>query len=234
MEIEKSKFEPNTILAEGGLFKKLKIEKPKFVPNTILAEGELLKELESGRFYVGDGKTPISELKNKTDSKIVREFCRCHKMARVICGYPGIGKSWLTTNHSDLKVLDSDSSKFSWIYDGFGNKTGQRNPNFVEGYIAHIKENLFFAYIICVSTHLNIREALEREHIDFVTVYPDIKEKEAFLRRYKERGSSELFIADQAANWEARIGNIENEPHGSKLIFLKANQNLADILSEIV
>lgn len=73
-----------------------------------------------------------------------------------------------------------------------------------------------------------------KEHIDFVTVYPDINEKKAFLKRYKERGSSESFIEDQAANWEARIGNIENEPHGSKLIYLKANQNLADILLEIM
>lgn len=211
----------------------MNFNKIKFGPNTILAEGELLKELESGRFYVGDGETPISELKKKTDSVIVREFCRQHKIARVICGYPGIGKSWLV-DHSDLKVLDSDSSKFSWIYDGFGNKTGKRNPNFVEDYIAHIKENLFFADVICVSTHLNIRQALEREHIDFVTVYPELKEKEAFLRRYKERGSSELFIADQAANWEDRIKNVEFEAHGSKLIYLKADQNLADILPNIM
>lgn len=200
--------------------------------NPILVEGEVVQDATTGRYFVGDGKTPLVELKPRDDI-MIQKYCESAKIARVICGYPGIGKSWLNKN-SDLKVLDSDSSKFSWIYDEFGNKTEKRNLNFVEDYIRHIKENLFFADIICVSTHLNIREALMKEHIDFVTVYPDINEKKAFLKRYKERGSSESFIEDQAANWEARIGNIENEPHGSKLIYLKANQNLADILLEIM
>ena len=42
-------------------------------------------------------------------------------ISKVICGFPCIGKTYLF-KHSDLKIADSDSSKFSWITDGEGKK----------------------------------------------------------------------------------------------------------------
>ena len=38
-------------------------------------------------------------------------------MIKVISGFPGIGKSYAAKNLTHLKILDSDSSSFSWIPD---------------------------------------------------------------------------------------------------------------------
>lgn len=59
------------------------------------------------------------------------------KSTFVICGFPGVGKSYVTKNNtSDWKITDSDSSKFSWIVDPVtGEKT--RNPNFIKDYMSH-------------------------------------------------------------------------------------------------
>ena len=62
--------------------------------NPILVEGEVAQDATTGRYFVGDGKTPLTELKPRDDI-MIRKYCESAKIARVICGYPGIGKSWL-------------------------------------------------------------------------------------------------------------------------------------------
>ena len=64
------------------------------------------------------------------------------KKTYVISAFPGCGKSWCFNNLQDkYKMLDSDSSNFSWAYGEEGQKLG-RNPDFPQNYISHIKENL--------------------------------------------------------------------------------------------
>ena len=62
-------------------------------------------------------------------------------MTRVISAFPGTGKSYFHRN-SDSKVLDSDSSKFSWIEEGV------RHPDFPNNYMTHIKENIDSARLV--------------------------------------------------------------------------------------
>ena len=61
--------------------------------------------------------------------------------------FPACGKTWLYEHQDDynLKILDSDSSKFSWLYvsvDENGNPIRGvrkiRNPEFPTNYIQHI------------------------------------------------------------------------------------------------
>ena len=87
--------------------------------------------------------------------------------AIVICAFPGCGKSVYYSLNSiyeghknGKKILDSDSSLFSWIYDNDGNKTSKRNPEFPGNYIQHIKNNLNSQDIIFVSSHILVRKAL--------------------------------------------------------------------------
>ena len=40
---------------------------------------------------------------------------------KIISAFPGTGKSYYHKNHPNT-TLDSDSSQFSWLYDGDGNK----------------------------------------------------------------------------------------------------------------
>lgn len=92
--------------------------------------------------------------------------------------FPACGKTWLYEHQEDydLKILDSDSSNFSWLYnkDKYGFPTTKiRNPEFPTNYIKHIKENIGKYDCIFVSSHASVREALDAEGIDFTIVYPE-------------------------------------------------------------
>ena len=119
--------------------------------------------------------------------------------------FPACGKTWLYEHQEDynLKILDSDSSQFNWMFrkrtkeeleilkkgwesephlldgDGYINKIKNqeikvRNPDFPKNYIKHIKENIGKVDIIFVSSHASVREALDEEDIDFTIVYPEM------------------------------------------------------------
>ena len=131
----------------------------------------------------------------------------------VIAAFPGTGKSYCVKNEGDKfnGILDSDSSNFSWVKDSNGNNTTERNPDFPNNYIKHIKENIGKVEIIFVSSHKEVREALEREGIEYVLVYPNVFQKDDYIKRYKNRGNSEKFIRLLETNWEEWINECRNE-----------------------
>ena len=96
--------------------------------------------------------------------------------------FPACGKTWLYEHQEDydLKILDSDSSQFSWLYTNIDENGSVirgvrkvRNPDFPANYIEHIKENIGKYDCIFVSSHASVREALDAEGIDFTIVYPE-------------------------------------------------------------
>ena len=137
------------------------------------------------------------------------------KKTSLISAFPGTGKSHFFKN-SDLKVLDSDSSKFD-------------KSNFPTNYISHIKENLGKADIILISSHLDVRNALVENRLNFTLVYPDKNLKEEYLERYKNRGSDEKFIKLLNDNWNNWISELE-EQTGCNHIILKSGQYISDVL----
>lgn len=146
----------------------------------------------------------------------------------VISGFPGIGKShfFRIMKNSDKKVLDSDSSLFSWI------EKGVRNPDFPNNYMKHIKENLGKADIILVSSHDIVRDALVKNNIPFTLVYPSREIKEEFINRYKQRGSDENFIKLLDKNWDNFIDGCENQK-GCNHVTLKEGEYLSDIIENL-
>ena len=165
-----------------------------------------------------------------------KPFWNFKKKAIIIAGYPGIGKTTIFNDwscYSDaskkldnrakhipgyfLNILDSDSSLFSWVYDKDGNKTSERNPEFPDNYIAHIKENLYSQDIIFVSTHQSVRDALKKAGLEYVVIYPDISLKDEYLNCYKLRGSDEKFIAFQSKMWNGFITSIEQDDYPTKI-----------------
>lgn len=85
--------------------------------------------------------------------------------------FPACGKTWLYEHQEDydLKILDSDSSYFSWVR---VNGVKERNPDFPNNYIKHIKENIGKCDCIFVSCHASVREAMDKEGIEYTIVYP--------------------------------------------------------------
>ena len=157
--------------------------------------------------------------------------------AIIISAYPACGKTTYFNKHSKYakgkgtrKILDSDSSKFSWVYDEDGNKTDERNPNFPNNYIEHIKENLDKQEIIFISTHDAVREALEKENIPYVVIYPSHDMKSIFLKRMKERGNDEKFIKDQDKHWSKRISALDKSKYPKKFKLTRNHQYIDDDL----
>ena len=131
------------------------------------------------------------------------------KTTIVISAFPACGKSYTYKNFNGkpYTMLDSDSSKYSWIYEN-GIKTDKRNPNFIEDYMAHIKENIGKVDCIFVSSHKDVRQALRDNNIKYFMVYPSLDMKEEMLNRMKERGNDDKFIAFQRDHFEEFVTDI--------------------------
>ena len=147
---------------------------------------------------------------------------------RIISGFPGIGKSFYFETHKET-TLDSDSSSFSWTLEE-GKKV--RNPDFPTNYIEHIKENIGKYEFIFVSTHIEIREALQENCIFFYLVYPARNRKNEFLQRYQDRGSSDSFIKLISDNWDKWLDECESWNIGCKQIHMKLN--IEDEIDKII
>ena len=65
--------------------------------------------------------------------------------------------------------------------------------------------------IIFISTHESVRNALKEAGLEYTLIYPDGSLKEEWIRRFKERGSSDGFIQTVEENWDAWIDQMEEE-----------------------
>lgn len=131
---------------------------------------------------------------------------------KVIAGFPATGKSYFkgyvegSCYAPQGYCEDSDSSHFP-------------KDNFPDNYIKHIKDLINKGTdIIFVSTHKEVRESLVKEGIDFYLVYPKRDLKQEYLKRYKERGSSEAFIKLMDDNWDVFLSQLENQKNCTHIV----------------
>ena len=129
---------------------------------------------------------------------------------RIISAFPGVGKTYYHERNKGISI-DSDSSHFSWVKDSEGNNTKERNPEFPNNYINHIKENVGKYKYIFVSSHEEVRNSLKENGIEYYLIYPAKKRKKEFIERYIQRGSPEGFVNLISKNWDSWIGKIEEE-----------------------
>ena len=141
------------------------------------------------------------------------------KKTTIICGFPGVGKSYLF-NNTNLDCIDSDSSKFD-------------KKHFPDNYIKHIEKNIGKVDYIFVSTHSEVLYRLNNM-CEFHVVYPNRELKEEYLQRYRDRGNEESFINLIDNMWDKFIDDIENIPstfyHRCMRYRLKSGEFLKDYL----
>lgn len=145
----------------------------------------------------------------KESNKFVTVKKEDTRMAKIISGFPGVGKSFAATYHnvsdgSRCKYLDLDSSTYSWTVPGV------RNPNFVEDYLKAIMDNMHKADYIFISSHKEVRDKLQEANVPYTLVCPRQDLKSEYLDRYRRRGSSKEFIAFMDTNWDKFISDISN------------------------
>lgn len=121
----------------------------------------------------------------------------------VISAFPACGKSYAFEHYQyRYSMLDSDSSQFSWIKDVNGNNTKERNPDFPNNYIKHIKDNIGKVDIIFVSSHECVRKAMDEAGIRFCTVYPKETMLNEWVGRMYRRCNDQKFIQFIIDNWD--------------------------------
>ena len=149
-------------------------------------------------------------------------------MTLVVCAFPGTGKSHLCANlPKGKKALDSDSSQFSW------ESTGVRHPDFPANYIEHIKNNLWSVDYIFVSSHQEVRDALNLAKVPYVVVYPHEVCKAEYLKRFKDRGSPESFIQTLSTHWDTWLRTMRDAIYDvqcRKALVLASGEYLSDAL----
>lgn len=154
------------------------------------------------------------------------------KNTKVISAFPGCGKTYCFNKYkdSDIKILDSDSSDFSWVKDENGNNTKERNPDFPNNYIKHISDNIGKADIIFVSSHDVVRDALKQNKINYILVYPCLEDKEEYINRYINRGNDDNFIKFISDNYDKFIKsmNLDIFPHRIELNFKETMEDLIE------
>lgn len=165
---------------------------------------------------------------------IMKRRKKVNKKTIIISGFPGIGKTYFTENNKEYDAMDSDSSNFSWrtLYNR-DSETKERDPDFPENYMQHIKDNIGRVDIILVSSHKEVREALVKNGIFFYLVYPGIELKENCLQRYKGRDNDDKFITFLSDNWSKFIEECAIQTGCAKYILGKY-QSLSDAIGEIV
>ena len=151
-------------------------------------------------------------------------------MAMIICGFPGVGKSCVATNRTN--ILDAESSAFSWIIDPVHLENGRkRNPEFPGNYIRYIRDNMDKYEVILVSSHQSVRDALKAESIPYIIVAPYVELRNEYMKRYLQRGSTMEFIDILYNAWLDFLGGIERD--GAPTIWLDSGEYMSDALGHI-
>lgn len=139
-------------------------------------------------------------------------------MSKIISAFPGTGKSHFYRSCNNIfKITDSDSSIFD---------KSQFPANYIDHILGLIQQN---TDIIMVSSHETVRKAMIEKGILYTLVYPSIDQKEAYIERYKQRGSPEGFIKLISENWESWIKDCQ-EQTGCIHIELKPGEYISDVL----
>lgn len=144
----------------------------------------------------------------------------------VICGFPGVGKSFLAKQHPE-HVIDLDSSSFSKL------STGEVNPLWPQNYVVAIREHLRNFSMVLVSTHREIRSILAQNKINFVIVMPSMDQKEEYMSRYRQRVGHPLSLDVIDKNWKLFIGDCLSDRNTMQIAILSPGQTLVDFLEEV-
>jgi len=157
---------------------------------------------------------------------------------RIISAFPGIGKTYYNQKHPD-KCIDSDSSNFSWTKDAEGNNTKERNPDFPQNYIDHIKEKIGKWEFIFVSSHQEIRDAMRDNCLFYYLIYPSghFKREETkalIIQRYKDRESPQEFIDLLDKNWDAWVESCHNSGIGCMNIAINTDVDMEQEIENIL
>lgn len=142
--------------------------------------------------------------------------------------FPLCGKTHLSKL---IHAADSDSSNYSWRV---VNGVKERNPEFPDNYLSHIRQAINTYDIVFVSTHSEVRNALANAGIPYGLVFPDINCKEEWLRRYDNREYNGFPKHILELNWESWISEMNADTCAKCKCILKPGEYISDVLMKLL
>ena len=129
----------------------------------------------------------------------------------VICGFPGIGKTYLASKFP-VAARDLESLMYHWKN---GDKKNGINIRWPENYVNDVKllDSSGMYRVIMLSTHEDMRACLAKEKIKYTNIYVEDtpKMKEIMFNRYRLRGSTESFLEIMDKNFSDIIHSLKND-----------------------
>lgn len=162
------------------------------------------------------GEELTREMDNAKLISLINKLTNDLKCAMVVSAFPSCRKTFMTNElNGHIKVKDSDSSTYD-------------KTDFPKNYVNDIEKNRENYDILCVSSHLSVREELKSRNIPFVVFYPSIERKEECMEIYRKRGNDDKFIELLDKNFEIWINEIENDDSLIKIRLSKPNEFILD------
>lgn len=162
---------------------------------------------------------------------------------KIISAFPACGKTYCFDQQDELGVtiLDSDSSQFSWctVKSGWDSQNQcdkyvkVRNPQFPQNYIDHIRENIGKVDYIFVSSHQEVRQALDDAGIDYCLVFPSQLCKSEWVGRCFLRGSDTIFCRLIADKWDTWINGLYRDSNSHQSFILGPSEYLSDVIESL-
>lgn len=129
----------------------------------------------------------------------------------IICGFPGIGKSYLAKKEPGVVDLESTPFKKEWeVYSNVAN---------------HMHNN---GYTVLVSSHKEMRDTLLQKNIPFTVVMPSYNEKSIYINRYIDRQNDSTFIEMMECNYDSFIYELMEDDRLNRK-FLYGNTYLSQL-----
>lgn len=153
-------------------------------------------------------------------------------MTLILCGFPGVGKTYLCKNNDNYKILDIDSSPFKWVQGKNGERTDEKVSDFPQNYISYILKNINNADILLISTQSEVINEIKSLKLNYFIVYPDKSLKEEYYNRYYDREDLPRFVLNDNNQFENMIDIIEMED-SNRLIKLKSNEHISDVIERV-
>ena len=135
----------------------------------------------------------------------------------IISAFCGTGKTHICEN-SNKKIIEFEC----WKYD---------KDAFPNNCVADIKSKFGKVDIIFISTNPLVLDVLIRMGKQIILIYPELKLKNEYMNRYRNRGSSNDFMLMLSKYWDTWLREIK-ENKNCQHIRLKTGEYITDVLTE--
>lgn len=123
-------------------------------------------------------------------------------MNKIISAFPGIGKTTLVQTNKNY--IDLESSDYKWLDIDKGLSIEERkgtaktiNPDFPANYIKKICELTSMGFNVLISSHKEVREALQAQGIKYTIVLPSLNMKEEMIMESQSLTGKNISLESQ-------------------------------------